>query len=216
MERKTIVSIVRWLFLALFFFIISKGNMMLWLGLYGASLILALLFGRIYCGYICPMNTLMVPAEWISKKLKIQSKTTPKFLQSSKLPWITLVGSLALMIFSKRVLQKNIPLLLIWVIVSVLVTLRYKPEVFHNLICPFGALQKVFGKSARLSKNVEEDACIGCKLCEKDCPSAAIKVQPEDKKAIIDRSLCFQCTNCQDICPKDAINYTKTTKYTKA
>ncbi|HHX22667.1 MAG TPA: 4Fe-4S binding protein [Thermoanaerobacterales bacterium] len=48
--------------------------------------------------------------------------------------------------------------------------------------------------------------CIGCKLCEKVCPSEAIKVNSIDKKAEIETSQCLQCTYCQKVCPKDAIH----------
>ncbi|NLJ94805.1 MAG: 4Fe-4S binding protein [Clostridiaceae bacterium] len=43
--------------------------MMVWLILYGLSLLAALFFGRLYCGYLCPMNTLMQPTARLSKKL---------------------------------------------------------------------------------------------------------------------------------------------------
>jgi Fe-S-cluster-containing hydrogenase component 2 len=92
---------------------------------------------------------------------------------------------------------------------SILITFRYKPAVFHNLICPFGALQRSFGRFARLSEKVDKDACVGCKLCEKACPSNAIVVSSEDKKALINTSLCHQCIKCQQVCPKDAIHYSK-------
>ena len=77
--KKHIVTIIRILFLGLFIILLAKGRIMLWLGLFGASLVAALLFGRVYCGYVCPMNTLMVPAEWISKKLKFQTSRTPRY-----------------------------------------------------------------------------------------------------------------------------------------
>lgn len=206
---KYIISAIRILFLALFLFLVLNGKMMLWLALFAVSLIVALLFGRVYCGYVCPMNTLMIPTEWLSKKLKLQTDKSPKWLRSGKFAWFALIGSIAVMLLAKKILHKNIPILLIWLVVSILITLRYNPAVFHNLICPFGAIQKVFGRFAKFSEKVNKESCIGCKLCEKVCPSEAIEVKSIDKKAKIETSLCLQCTNCQQVCPKNAIHYSK-------
>lgn len=202
---KWIAAIVRILFLSLFLYLTLTGNMMLWLALFGVSLIIAVFFGRIYCGYACPMNTIMIPIEWISKKLRIQTKSVPKWLEKGIFPWIFLGISIVAMLLIKRMLHINLPILLIWAAISMLITLRYRPFVFHNLICPFGVLQKLFGKSSLLSKNVDESTCIGCKKCEKVCPSQAIIVS--NKKAKISTKICHQCTNCADVCSVSAINY---------
>lgn len=57
------------------------------------------------------------------------------------------------------------------------------------------------------SERVNKSGCIGCKKCEKVCPSEAIEVKA-DKKAEVETSLCFQCTNCVQVCPTDCISYT--------
>ena len=206
---KYITNIIRILFLALFIFLLANGKVLLWLALFAVSLVAALIFGRVYCGYACPMNTLMIPIEWLSKKLKLQTADTPKWLKNGYFTWITLGISVAVMLLSKRLLHVDLPILPFWLVMSILITLRYKPAVFHNLICPFGALQRSFGRFARLSEKVDKAACIGCKLCEKACPSNAIVVSSEDKKAVINTALCHQCIKCQQVCPKDAIHYSK-------
>ena len=204
---KYIINIIRILFLALFLLLFIKGKAMLWFALFAVSLVVAVVFGRLYCGYICPMNTLMIPTQWLSKKLKIQTSKTPKWLKNGYFAWITLVGSIAIMLVSKKALGINLPILPFWIVLAVLVTLRYKPAVFHNLLCPFGALQRVFGRFAILSERVDKDACIGCKLCEGVCPSNAILVAQDDKKAVVNATLCHQCTNCSQVCPTNAIHY---------
>jgi len=206
---KYIIAFIRILFLALFLFLLVNGKVLLWLTLFAGSLIAALIFGRVYCGYVCPMNTLMIPVERLSKKLKLQTAKTPRWLRNGYFAWITLGIGIVAMLLSKRLLHINLPILPFWLAASVLVTFRYKPEVFHNLICPFGALQRTFGRFARLSEKVNKDACVGCKLCEKVCPSNAIVVSSEDNKAGIDAALCHQCTNCSQVCPKSAIHFGK-------
>ena len=173
---KYIANIIRVLFLALFIFLLANGKVVLWLALFAISLIAALIFGRVYCGYVCPMNTLMIPVERLSKKLKLQTADAPKWLKNGYFTWITLGISVAVMLLSKRLLHIDLPILPFWLVISILITLRYKPAVFHNLICPFGALQRTFGRFARLSEKVDKGACVGCKLCEKACPSNAIAV----------------------------------------
>jgi len=206
---KFFINISRILFLVIFLFLITRGAMLIWLGIFGITMILALLLGRIFCGWICPMNTVMIAAEWLSKKLHLQAKDAPNWLRSKATPWIMLLLMIGTMVFTKRLFGMQIPVLLYLLILSFIVTLRYKPEIFHNYICPFGLLQSFTGRFALLTEKVNHDKCIGCKLCETVCPSEAIKVSKKNKKANIDPLLCHQCFNCQLICPKDAISYRK-------
>ena len=52
------------------------------------------------------------------------------------------------------------------------------------------------------------EKCIGCHLCEKDCPSDAIKITKVAEKRFeatfyLDR--CIYCAQCVDTCPKKAL-----------
>lgn len=53
----------------------------------------------------------------------------------------------------------------------------------------------------------DRDACIGCLLCIRTCPSGAITVTDERKVMFrVDR--CIFCGQCMETCPKDAIGFT--------
>ena len=45
--------------------------------------------------------------------------------------------------------------------------------------------------------------CIGCGLCERNCPADAVKVK--DFCAAIDPDKCVGCGACEQKCPKRAI-----------
>jgi formate hydrogenlyase subunit 6/NADH:ubiquinone oxidoreductase subunit I len=52
------------------------------------------------------------------------------------------------------------------------------------------------------------ELCVGCRLCEKDCPSEAISiVKLEDGRfdAILDSGRCVFCAQCVDSCNKRAL-----------
>ena len=50
---------------------------------------------------------------------------------------------------------------------------------------------------------VEQDACIGCGICRKNCAHDAITI--ENRKASIDHNRCVGCGRCIGACPKDAV-----------
>lgn len=50
---------------------------------------------------------------------------------------------------------------------------------------------------------VDENKCIGCGLCVKDCLLNCIKIK--DGKAKIRNLMCFKCGHCIAVCPKNAV-----------
>ncbi|MDD4663361.1 MAG: 4Fe-4S binding protein [Caldisericia bacterium] len=213
MSKKQLqIYTIRIIFLGVFVFILFKKIPMLWLGLFVLSVLAAIFFGRVFCGWVCPMNTLMIMTDSIRTKTKIKPNTSPKWLKNGWLAWVLLVVSILTMILSKKLFHFEIPILLYLLILSVLVPFIYKPEVFPNQICTFGVLLGLTGSFAFLSRRVNFDKCIGCKLCETTCPSEAVIVSPQNKKAEINRKSCHQCYNCELICPQKAIDYGKKLK----
>jgi len=118
--------------------------------------------------------------------------------------WV-LLALLVVAMIAGRFLQIKIPGLLLILALGFIFSLVFKPEVFHNYICPFGALQSLTGRFAKLTFRVDKNKCNGCGICLKACDAESININ--NKKATIDPKLCHQCSNCKIECPNYAINY---------
>jgi NADP-reducing hydrogenase subunit HndC len=87
----------------------------------------------------------------------------------------------------------------------VLSTLRYFEDEYIAHIqdkkCPAGKCKDL------ISYVIDEEKCIGCGLCKKNCPADAIEGEKK-KPHTIDTMKCIKCGTCIDKCKKNAI-YTK-------
>lgn len=52
---------------------------------------------------------------------------------------------------------------------------------------------------------IAEATCILCVLCDKKCPTGAIRVDRAGKTWAIDRLKCIQCGYCVEVCPKKCL-----------
>ncbi|MCE5275715.1 MAG: 4Fe-4S dicluster domain-containing protein [Deltaproteobacteria bacterium] len=52
--------------------------------------------------------------------------------------------------------------------------------------------------------------CIFCGICQKKCPTGAIKVDRANKTWEIERLACIACASCSDACPKQSLSMENT------
>ncbi len=94
--------------------------------------------------------------------------------------------------------------------------LKHAPKNVH------GALKKVEAGKVSLNPPVEvppgfrgkveydREACIGCQMCIKVCPSQTIEFIPDGRKVKFYMSRCTFCALCTEICPKNCIRMSDT------
>ena len=78
-----------------------------------------------------------------------------------------------------------------------------------TVLYPFQRLTLPAGFRGRPALDTEK--CIGCRICERDCPAGAITMVQMAEKVLrpgffYDR--CAFCAQCSESCPKDAITMT--------
>ena len=76
---------------------------------------------------------------------------------------------------------------------------------YCNTICPVGTVLGYLAKYSRLKMQVDEDKCIKCGLCEKNCKAACIKVE-KGVPVAFDYTRCVTCGDCQTVCGKGALH----------
>lgn len=195
-------------FLLVFVGLLRGQALQSWILIFGVGVLGSLLFGRLYCAWICPMATLFRPIDWLYRKLKIKRRSTPAFFKKTWVRWGILLLFVGVMVVTKR-LGIKLNLLLLAVLSSIAITLIFEETFWHRHICPYGTLLHVFSKSAYLGVTINEDTCIACGLCQKVCPNSSI-VTLDSRKRRIENDECLTCFKCQDVCPVHAVQYSKT------
>ena len=76
---------------------------------------------------------------------------------------------------------------------------------YCNTICPVGTTLGYIAKFSRLKMQVDENKCIKCGLCEKNCKAACIKVE-KGAPVKFDYTRCVVCGDCQTVCGKGALH----------
>ncbi len=79
----------------------------------------------------------------------------------------------------------------------------YRP--WCQFLCPFGLVGWLVEQVSLLRPRINREACKGCKLCVKACPTNAMADFYDGKKIHAD---CFSCGACIEACPvKDALGW---------
>lgn len=201
---KTLKGISQILFLLLFVALIFIGKIQIWMAIFLVSVILALFFGRFYCGFICPINTVMGFASKIKSKFQIKGMSEPDFMKKPVFRYAVLATFIFTFSFVMKT-GKKLPVLPALLLVGVVSTLLFSESLWHRYICPYGTILHFVGSLSKRFYCINDDLCISCGKCYKVCPAEA--VQKDKDKYMINKSECLVCGKCAENCNKDAINY---------
>ncbi len=175
------------------------------MGLFALSVILALFYGRFYCGWLCPINTLMKTVTGIKRKLKFGKLKIPRLLTHPFFRY----GFLALFLLAFGVVMKTgrkLPVLPALLILGTGLTFFFPEELWHRYLCPYGTILHFTGARAGRSLNVDTGRCSSCGSCGRVCSGGAVREAAEGKYDL-ERGLCLLCLDCIDQCPQRAIYY---------
>jgi len=198
-------------------------------------IILTLIFGRIFCGWICPFGTLHQFFSWIFhfKKENIKQNSYKKiyrikyliliFFLISAFFGLNLEGFLEPLSIMYRSFSTSIfPILLsnflpanysnswfLGLFFIFLISLNFIfPRFWCRVLCPLGALLGLLTFSPLFKIN-KKDGCTSCNRCLKNCQGG-----DEPHKEHYHRE-CIVCLNCINPCPENVLSYSFLGKITE-
>lgn len=168
-------------------------------------LIVAFLFGRIYCSTLCPLGLYQEFLMLIfRRKVAVQPNRPYKYflaaivfgsLFGGTIWLIRLIGPYTL--FGSAVSGAWLGLGFLTVL-TVIVWL--KGRLFCSNICPAGALLGLISKHAVNQMYIKQDICVSCGLCASKCPTGSI----DFKNKTVNNETCIKCMGG---CRKEGIRY---------
>jgi len=79
---------------------------------------------------------------------------------------------------------------------------------FCKYLCPIPTVQKIGARFALMKVSIDEESCIDCQLCEKNCPMNIRLLTYKNKGQRVLSTECILCATCVHVCPKQAIHIT--------
>jgi len=106
---------------------------------------------------------------------------------------------------SLQSLLKTMVFVSLFIVLVILLPILSGKRTQCGMFCPFGAFQSFTNKLNIFDIRVDQEKCMNCGKCVRECPTLSIDEESLKKgRACI---TCTKCGKCADICPTGAINY---------
>lgn len=197
------------------------------LAILGAAIVLAayaLINGRVYCSWVCPINPVTDLAAWARRRLDIQKgwNLKPKaryFMLAAVLAAAALTGTVAFELVNPiTTLYRALLFGVSWGLLGALLIFLFDLFVARNgwcgHVCPVGAFYSLVNTTGVLRVSASGRArCDDCMDCYAVCPemhviSPALKGEPGRVSPIIANRDCTACGRCVDVCPEQVFRFT--------
>lgn len=182
--------------------------------------IVALLLGRVFCSWICPVTLILEGVERVRKLVTGKKRFRDHLVLARRTLWFVLIAELLismvlgapLFVFMSPpgLVGREIMMLVFFgtlaiegVIILLVILMNFTTRrMYCRYFCPLGALLALIGTKRRLRMLASPDACTKCGGCDQVCPMG---LSPSTGEG--DTAYCWNCGTCSDHCTYDALGF---------
>ncbi len=182
--------------------------------------VIAMLLGRIFCSWVCPVSFLGELSDRIRRRIAAKRFRSRQLQLPRSLLWYVLVAEIILSLIlgapifvflsPPGLVGRELMLAVFFhtlavegiVIIGVLVLDQVSRRMFCRYFCPLGALLALLGGRRRLQVRYVPANCTGCGKCDQACP---LTIRPSRGEST--SIYCWNCGACIDSCRFDALSF---------
>ncbi|WNF38104.1 NapH/MauN family ferredoxin-type protein [Bacillaceae bacterium IKA-2] len=177
-----------------------------------------LISGRVFCSWVCPVNTLLELTDSVRKRFKNLPDIQFKLNTKIHLAVLVLVLSFFIGVPIFEIISpigntiRN--LLFVWgigafiILAIVLFDFFVSKRGWCRYFCPVGGFYSSIGKAGQLRVKIDDEKCVSCMQCKKVCFSHPSILDPaiNGEKSFVASGDCSLCGACIDACSHEALS----------
>jgi len=178
----------------------------------------ALVGGRVWCSWVCPINMVTDSASWLRRRLKIPNAFK---IERNTRYWILMLTLLLSAITGLAAFEWISPISMFhrevifglglgWtsilgIFIFDLLIVRHG---WCGHLCPLGAFYAVLGKVSLLRVSFDAPTCTQCCECAHVCPEPQVfDFKKAHKEGMITSPECSNCGRCITVCPENTLKF---------
>lgn len=185
----------------------------------------ALVRGRSFCGWVCPLGTVLEAVGWIAGRIRRalgldpQDTATPlprraKIITAgvvivlSALAGFPVFEAVSPLSAVHRLMLFGSTAGVVTFVLAVVLDVLWGKRSWCRCLCPLGGLYEAIGRVGLANVRIDHGACVRCNQCKDACPADPAILEPviDGREKRVRAGDCMACGACVDACPSRALS----------